>query len=106
MKRLITIILSALLILTALALTSCDQESVDNALDNLINTGKDLLDPFFRVAESSSSANNSADADVAPDVESTRNSTPGGDSTADIEGENDSTTDVGGDSSNDLEAEI
>ena len=70
MKRLTTVILSALLILTVFAFTSCDQEAVDGILDNLINTGKDLLDPFFRVAESSGDTNDSSDADVNPDTES------------------------------------
>lgn len=53
MKRLIALIISALLLVSVFALTSCDQEAVDNARSDLLDTSKDLLDPFFNRQESS-----------------------------------------------------
>ncbi len=95
MKRLTAIILSALLLLTVFTFTSCDQASVDSTLDNLINTGKDLLGQFFKIAESSSSNNDNSDADVDQDTEpkdeGTTDVEPEGEDTADTEPEDDST---------------
>ena len=63
MKRLIALIISALLLGSVFALTSCDQESVDNARSELLDTSKDLLDPFFNRQESSSTDSERVDTE-------------------------------------------
>ncbi|MBE6673481.1 MAG: hypothetical protein E7596_00070 [Ruminococcaceae bacterium] len=103
MKKLTTIVLSVLLVLSLFAFTSCDQASVDSTLENLVNTGKDLLGPFFKIAESSSEEDDGSGDDVDPEPESslmpdgegTTDTEPEGDN-ADGEGTQDDTTTQGG----------
>ena len=88
MKKLTTIVLSVVLVLSLFAFTSCDQASVDSTLENLVNTGKDLLGPFFKIAESSSEDNDDSGDDVDPEPESSL--MPDGEGTTDTEPEGDS----------------
>lgn len=102
MKKLTTIVLSVLLVLSLFAFTSCDQASVDSTLENLVNTGKDLLGPFFKIAESSSEDGDDSgdgvdpepESSLMPDGEGTTDTEPDGEGTTDTEPDGEGTTDT------------
>ena len=54
MKKILALLLiCSLLLVSALAFTSCDyQETVDSARSELMDAAKDLLDPFLNRSES------------------------------------------------------
>ena len=51
MKKLSVLLLSALLIVVSLAFTSCDQQAVDDALNNLMETSVDIFEAVFKKAD-------------------------------------------------------
>ncbi|MBQ8146942.1 MAG: hypothetical protein IJ039_09180, partial [Clostridia bacterium] len=53
MKKLSLLLFSALILLSFVAFTSCDQESVDNTLNNLMDASVEIFDPVFKKTESS-----------------------------------------------------
>ncbi len=53
MKKISILLLSALLLITSFAFASCDQESVDNTLNNLMDASVEIFDPVFKKTESS-----------------------------------------------------
>ena len=52
MKRFTAILLCAILLMSLCAFTSCDQATVDSMRQGFLETGKELMSPFFKVAES------------------------------------------------------
>ena len=62
MKRAAALILMAFVLCLSLLLASCDyQESVDSARQNLMDSAKDLLDPFLNQTKSSQPAGEKGD---------------------------------------------
>ena len=51
MKKLSVLLLSALLIVVSFAFTSCDQQAVDDALNNLMETSVDIFEAVFKKAD-------------------------------------------------------
>lgn len=58
MKRIFALLFSISLLFSVFAFTACDiQETVDSARSNLMESAKDLLDPFLNQNPSESSTN-------------------------------------------------
>ena len=51
MKKLSVLLLSTLLIVVSFAFTSCDQQAVDDALNNLMETSVDIFEAVFKKAD-------------------------------------------------------
>ena len=65
MKRFFAIILCVLSLCAVLTLASCDyQESIDSVRADMMDTAKDLLDPFLNEAEESTVDSSGTDASV------------------------------------------
>ena len=64
MKKIVALLLlSSLLLFTAMAFTSCDfQAEVDSARTELMNTAKSLLDPFLNRSESEITESSTAES--------------------------------------------
>ncbi len=75
MKRIFVLITALLTLCFTLFLTSCDyQESVDSARADLMESAKELLDPFLNQTKSSQVSSN-ATADNVDDVDGKNNAT-------------------------------
>lgn len=65
MKRILALLTAALILCMGVFLVSCNyQDTVDSARSNLMETTKDLLDPFLNQTKSSTE-NDEADSDVS-----------------------------------------
>ena len=69
MKKFSILLLSAILLITALAFTSCDQQAVDDALNNLMDASADAFEPVFNKAESSTESSGTPDIEPSDDEE-------------------------------------
>ena len=64
MKRAFALIISAFILCFTLFLASCDyQESIDSARADLMDSAKDLLDPFLNQTSSSAQNQSQSSAD-------------------------------------------
>lgn len=61
MKKLVALLICLILICTVFAFTSCEyQDSVDSVRSDLMDSAKEMLDPFLNQSNGSSSATNSS----------------------------------------------
>ena len=68
MKRIFALIISVFMLCAAVFLVSCDyQDTVDSARENLMDTTKDLLDPFLNQAKSSTVDQDATDVQSSQD---------------------------------------
>lgn len=68
MKRIFALIIAVFMLCAAVFLVSCDyQDTVDSARENLMDTTKDLLDPFLNQAKSSTVDQDATDVQSSQD---------------------------------------
>ena len=73
MKKLISLLLLVSIVVLSLLLVSCEyQDTVDSARSNLMDTAKDLLDPFLNQAGSSTNQDDD-NSDAQKSIQSSEN---------------------------------
>ena len=75
MKKIFLVALSALLLISALSMMFCDQDSVDSMVSGIVDAGAQAIGPFFDKAESSTESSQPTDDSSTDDSSTDQSST-------------------------------